>query len=407
MAQLKYPSKKFFLSFTSITFSNLIVNLSTFAVMAIAPLKLNVDGFASLSLASSSAMVLCSLTDFGLNVTIVKKYSESKSDGFLDVLLAIKGLLFAIGILALFFSFFAVGVPKFWLIAFAAGVSLNYWTGLRTCEQAQQNYTAYASANFRFAAIRLAAGSLAVYTGSWVLVLVAVYVIPPAFAAINDCRRFARRLNFFSREKFTEVATYSKIVFVSSVCFAAMPYLPQYLMHQRLSTTEVATYGLIITFIGPVSLVAYSLRTLLLPKMCQNENFLVSMFSSRREVVKLISALVGIVVLIVAVALCIDALYGAKYPKLFSGFITFSIPYLLTAVLGLFNMRLHALGAPHLEMKVNIFRLLALSCIVYAWGTTFNSIVFIAAMTIFLSEVVLTYAVWKARLEMSVIGSSL
>lgn len=368
--------------------SNLAVNLTTFFVLSLAPRFLATDGFANLSLMIAACFFGTVLLDLGLNVSAVKKYSERRDQGFLSALLVVKGGLVTASLLAIPLLFEG-GMAATAGAVVLSTAALTWWAGTRAVEQARQDFSRFARQNLLFAALRAVLGGSALLTHDWLVVALAVFVAPSLLVAAFDLRRLRRLLVLPGRDVWREIAGYSRFTYLSSLFYNAALYVPQLFISARLGPIDVGTFGLILLFLGPLSLVNTSLRTFVLPKIAASEVTQAGLIADRRvRIATLIvagAALAGIALASVG----LDLIYGSRFPELARLFAIYVGIYVAVSVLGPLNMEVHRLGAAGLEASVNGVRLLAAVVLLHALGTTLDRIVLISALVMLAGEIAL------------------
>jgi len=185
--------------------------------------------------------------------------------------------------------------------------------------------------------------------------------------------------------------SYSKIVFISGLCSFVVPYLPQYFIYSRLGTVETATYGVILVYFGPLSLLTTSLRSYLLPKLCVEGD------DGIRDATRLLmtTACAGLPLFLamVAIAPALGLAYGRRLPELPMAFALFTALYGPTALVGFYNMRVHIARAINYEMIVNISRLSIIIVLLFFFGTTLFRIIYLTLVVLVVGEGILFFVI--------------
>ena len=81
--------------------ADLIVAATAFLSLSIAPLVMNTEQFARMSLIIAVGMVLTIVLDFGLSTSAIKRYSEAGEDRWLHALAWVKITVLAIALVKL------------------------------------------------------------------------------------------------------------------------------------------------------------------------------------------------------------------------------------------------------------------------------------------------------------------
>lgn len=377
-------------SFLTVFGSGLIVNATTFAILAAAPIVLEVEEFARLSLAVAGTLFLVTLFDLGLGVSSTRHFSTTKDPAFLSLSIRARLTLCLIGGAP-------AGVAMAWppmqpyAIIVVAAVALNLWTGLRTADQAREDFASFARANFAFAAARLTFAGTALVSGSWVGVMLGLFVVPVCLIGLLKFREIVSLSAPDPRPVAGATLRYAGFVFVSAVSFAALTALPAAVAGIRLDPIAIGTLGLAATFVGPISLLNYALRLILLPKVSAN-------FGPLRPVLKpghLALALLSFCVCVGGAAGVGEVLYSDRYPDaaLVVGLMVGGA--LATTTLGLFNMDIHRLGAPGLEAAVNVGRVVFTAPAMWFAGTSTVALAGTANAFLVLGEGVLLLAILR------------
>ncbi|MCO5965388.1 hypothetical protein [Sinorhizobium meliloti] len=369
---------------------NVLVALSAFVVLAAASKAMPLTEFAELSLLMSAAMVGSCVLDFGLNTTVVKQFSASQDEAFLHGVVILKGIVFALSILASALMV-AGGLPLVWGVVAVCAGAMNLWTGLRACEQGRQNFHAYARSNALFSLARLVFGMTAILIGSWILVGLALWVAPVIAIALLKCADI-RNTNWpEARRVFSQIAAYSWIVYFSSLAFAVLPYLPLFFAKERLTTADVAAFGMVLVILGPVGILVSSVRGYALPMLVSGrEGTLLS--ASRTALV-----LTGLAAFLAAGFFVLEALYAQTLPQLAEVFLVYAGLYSLTALLGVYNLRVHRENRPMVELAGNLARLVLTCAALFAFGHSLLAIAWIAGAVLVGGELAVAFACSRSK----------
>lgn len=369
---------------------NVLVALSAFLVLATASKSMALTDFAELILLMSAAMVGSSVLDFGLNTTVIKQFSASRDEAFLHCVVILKGGVFALSILASVVVM-ASGLPPLWGAVAACAGAMNLWTGLRACEQGRQDFDAYARSNALFSLARLVFGLTAVLIGSWVLVGLALWVAPVIAIALLKSAEIRNTNLPEARRVFSQIAAYSWIVYVSSLAFAVLPYLPLFFARERLTAADVAAFGMVLVILGPVGVLVSSVRGYALPVLVSGQER--SLLSAPRMTL----VLAGLAAFLAVGFFVLEALYGQAMPHVAEVFVVYAGLYGLTALLGIFNLRVHRENRPEVELAGNLSRLVLTCAAIVAFGHSLLAIASIAGAILIAGEIAVAVASSRSK----------
>ncbi len=367
----------------SIFATNLIVNLSTIIIVAIAPWFLSTEGLSQFVLIIAATMFGHMVLDFGLNISAVKKYAEARNSSYLSILLTSKFVILVISLLSLPFML-SGGKVQFWAVAVLCAATMNWWTGLRTFEQAKQNYDAYSKANLKFAISRLFMGLIGLTSGDWLITSLAFFVGPALVVLIFEYNLVTTHLVPIKKSYIISLFKYSAFLHLDSIFHGAAMYLPQVFIASRLGATEIGTFGLIMSFAAPLSLVNASLRAYLLPRICTGDIQGRTLLVNPKFPIGLLALLLATGGGLMLASAILDFLYGANYPQLSKMFVVYMAFSILSITVSLFNIEVHRLGMIRLYATIRGISFTILLFLLWQYGTNFQSIVWIAS-TMFLA----------------------
>jgi len=368
--------------------SNLAVNLSSFLVLAIAGRVMQVEQFATLSLIVAMSQLGSSALDLGINVGTVKKYSEKKEQRFLSTLIWLKLAVYAVCVAFVFLGYMG-GVPAYWLVVIACAASIDLWSGARALDQARTDFGSFAQANILFAILRIPLSVIGIITGNAVLVAAGLYIGPLLAIALYKWRATASHTERLDVDTGSEVLRYALPVYVSSTMYTFAIYCPQFFISHRLDAVAVATFGVLLTFLGPLVLLNASVRVYLLPLVAGSAIRRSDILSNRR-VVAMVWGLLGVAFVGLAIsAVLIEKIYGQKYPGIALPFAIFIGLNFLCLLIGEFNIEVHRLGRIKIEAVVNFARLAVLVTVLWLFGSDLLSIVILSGLTMVVGEIVL------------------
>lgn len=375
--------------------ADLIVAATAFLTLSIAPLVMSTEQFARMSLIIAVGMVLTIVLDFGLSTSAIKRYSEAGEDRWLHAMAWAKIAVFVI-VLPVAAIIWAMHGSYFFAMALLIGAGMSLWGGVRLLDSARQRFDAYLGSNLKLAAFRFVTVPPALFlagTAGWIVI--ALFVVPIAILCALRVRQEPRMLAPPDHATRAGLFSYAPAVYISAITYSALPYLPQLVLHARFDEIAVASFGIVTTFIAPFSMVLVALRTYLTPRILrQTDKNFSSPFSAEGAKLLAIAVALGLGA-VAALTLFIALVYGARYPMAASLFAGFSVFFVLTSMLGLFNIRLHAHSLPQLDMWVNVARVLGAGLVLYFFGQSPLAIAMLTGLVMFLGEVALLF--WVER----------
>jgi len=372
--------------------SGLAVNLSTFAVLAIAPLALSLEDFAQLTFGVTAVMFLVSVLDLGLSITSTRYFAATKNLAFLSFSIRARLILFA----ALAIPTVGIGLvweeARSYTIPLFCALALNFWMGLRAADQARESFLSYSRANLALACSRILFAGAGMLTGSWDAVLFGLFAAPVLVIAILKAREVLRLVSVDPKPASSLTTHYATFVFASSATYAALTALPIAVATWRLDPVAVGTMGIAVTFVGPLSLLNNALRLVLLPRVSASATIMRYNVSAVRWTL----AIATCATVVAMAAIVAEHFYSAKYPLvglvvaiMFSGTI-------VVMALGFLNLDIHRQGVPALEAAVNACRLIVAGPALWFAGISVLPLAVTAAALMMLGEATLFSAV-RAR----------
>jgi len=385
-------------SHTAVTFfSTFAIQATTFAILALAALLLPVTDFARLSLIVAVVMLSSGLFEWGLNITATKMYGDTHDEGYLRLAFVFRLALVPVGT-AVGAAVALTGEPDIG-VGIGLGTLLNVWNGIRATDQARQDYASFTRSSVVFAGLRAVAGlTVLLASGEPLLLAVAIYAVPVAASALSASARLARHAFSQPWPPLAGSFGYAVHVYLNAVTFIAIPYVPQFFISSRLDATAIGTYGLILTFVGPISLLVYSIRSVLLPKMLGSASAFEDILWSGRGLA-LIAALWSTLIAGGAVlAYVLGVVYGARYQEIGATFLIFFIGFSGTSAIGLYSLSVHTRGIPKLASLVGIAKLLVLIPALLFYGDSLTGVVSAVAAVMLGFEILLALILlWSKR----------
>jgi O-antigen/teichoic acid export membrane protein len=373
----------------AIFIANAVAGFSVTIVSATAARLLPIAAYAAFSVMTAIAMVASMALDFGLSTATLKRYSGSKDPGYLILYSRIRFAIF-VGAIA-FAAVLSLLQLTQWAFGIACGAGLALWTSTRTIDQMQQNYRDYLGHSLALGLLRLTLGIAAIVTRRPGLIAVAIFVVPVVLVVIRG-DALSSILKPQPLPHIRTLSGYASATYVSALTYSAALYIPQYIAKLRLAPIDVSELGLILSLMGPLSLVNASFRIYLLPKFAGNDNWFSSLGTRRVAGAFGLFGIVGLAV-IAGVAIFLQLIYGDRFPSIGAAYASFAGPYILVTMLGFFNVRVHQVGIPGREAMVNILRLLSLIVFVPILATSLFPLIWASIGIITLFEVLLTIIV--------------
>jgi O-antigen/teichoic acid export membrane protein len=367
--------------------STLAIQVTTFVILASAGLVLDTAPFARLSLIVAAAMLASALFELGLNVSSTKFYGDTRDDAFLRTAFLTRLLCVPLGCV-LGLAVALTGHADIGL-GIGLGAALNLWNGMRASDLARQDYESFVATSLSFAGLRGVAGLGALYaTRDPVLTALASYALPIVCVALSHSARFAVEA-FGPRRPVADMLWYATHVYLNALTFIAIPYVPQFFIASRLDATAVGTYALILTLTGPISLLVYSLRSVLLPKMLGGASSFEDMMWSRRGLLTIAALCAAAAAGGVLLGNGLDILYGHRFPEIGSAFIVFFVGFSASAIIGFYSLSVHTQGVPHISTAVGVVKFVVLLVLLTLTHRSLFDVVVLTSLVMVAGEVVL------------------
>lgn len=347
-------------SFSTVLGSGLVVNASTFAIMALAPITLSVQDFAKLALSVTGVMFLATLMDLGLSVTSIRQFAATKNPAYVALSIKFRVLLFLIiSPLAITLCFWPELRP--YAVALIGAASLNIWTGLRAADQAREEFTGLAKANLTFSVTRLVFAGAGLASHSWIGVLIGMFPAPVLIIAAYKAKDLLRNIRADTTPVLSSSVVYARYVFLSAVCYNGLMALPTAIAGVKLDPIALGTIGLANTLIAPVALLNAAARLVLMPRVSANGMSLRSILSPTKVIMGL-----ALTLLFATTAGLLGAFfYSEKFPMSGPVISIMTAGLIVTSILGLMNLEIHRIGAPSLEAIANLMRLIVTTSILW------------------------------------------
>ena len=381
--------------------STLAIQATTFAILALAALLLPIGDFARLSLIVAATMLANGLFELGLNLTSTKMYGDTRDEAFLRTAFLIRLLCVPVGCLLGLAVALGWGATDIGL-GVGLGAALNLWNGIRASDQARQDYRSFVTASLAFAALRAVAGLGVLYAArDPVLTAVAIYALPIAGAVFSASARYTAEAFTGARRPVGDMLWYATHVYLTALAFIAIPYVPQFVIASRLDATAVGTYGLILTFTGPISLLVYALRSVLLPKMLGGGSRFEDMLWSWRGLLAIIAMWTLLMTGGVLLGYGLEKFYADKFPGIGSAFLIFFLGFSATAMIGLYSLSVHTLGMPQISTAIALAKVAALLVLLQLTGSTLRDVIVLTAIVMVAGGVALAALLATRRYGMA------
>lgn len=379
-------------------FSSIFVQAATFGVQSLSAALLPVPAFADFSLIVAAAMISVAFFDLGLGLTATKKYCEFLDEGFLRASFFVWSLLVPVGAMIGLFVAEALGFRNVGL-GIAIGAALNIWNGVRSVEQARQDYRSFLRSNLAFGAVRVIVGLAALWlTQSPAIVALCIYVAPLVVLPLTASSfRFAVDAFRAPRRPLADIAGYALPVYVNAVSFFALTFLPQFFVNARLGPVEAGTYGVILTFTAPTTLVIATIYNVLLPKFLDSRSSLEDRLWSREGAVLMTGAILCIFLAGAVGGYVVYFLYGHRFPEIGPAFALYFVGYSISVTLGIYTLSVHTIGVPTLPMVIHCIKLLLTLVLLFLFGSTLLIVISLTTAMMIAGQCAVIFFLFLAR----------
>lgn len=357
-----------------LTLCNVLNNAVTFITSAAIAALVSAEEFGVFSVAVNVTMMVFTVTEAGLSLSLVRHYSHEKNEEIRqDILRAGAVLRLAIAFALLMLAIplgFALSlllspdhpISKELTISVMAAGALGLWASARSVQQATQNYKYYARLTLQYGLTRLIVVGLFYAAGmrEAVLYLAALYLVSPLITAAGFYRTFNRRFHLNMSAlwlpQIKSLFAYGKWVlastFLSPLCYT----LPLFLLMSLRGPEDAAPYGVGLMFGAIVAPLADALGIYIVPKVTAFSNPLEVRIYIRRVLRFFGPFLAGVAVTIALCSVAYAIVFSHKYPE---GMLVAQIllgANLLASYGGFVNCVTHYFGTPHLNMLANLVK---------------------------------------------------
>lgn len=353
-----------------LTISNAVQNSVTFLIILWVSKLLDPSDFGVFTISISVIMMMALALDFGVSLSLVKYYNDSKKTDIEKAIFIPAAALIrlAASILLVFLAYLiTITINDFrFILIFFASMTMSWWAFFRSVNQAKQNYNQYTFYTLLFSFLRVAFFILSMMSGqdSVTIFIMALYVFPPIFIFAYHLiyKKFKILKYYYFNKAFFKKAilliSYGKWIFASMLLFPLVTNIPLWLAGKIDELSSAGAYGIGIYFAGAIAPLREAIRIYMFPKimnfqsMNDAHHYLVTIKSRLIYSLPLIFCFGGISILVQ------QAINGEKYASAsIIIFIMISVQ-IVTMFTNLIGAILHFLGKPHIDTVINIFRVL-------------------------------------------------
>lgn len=378
--------------------TTLTIQITTFAILLTASLLLTVEAFSKLSLIVAATMLANTFLDFGLNLTSTKFFGDSRDERYFLAAFRVRLLFLPLSVALA--AILLVVTPSLQTVGIGilCGAFLNLWNGVRAADQAREKYSSFARSSIIFAALRAICGALAlVITRDPITIALCLYLFPVIAIITSNSGQYLVRALRESGRGTKRMYGYAFYIYVNALGYVGLQYLPQFFVAERFDAVAIGTYGLLVTFAAPLSLLVYSLRAVLLPKILVHGSGIEEAMWSWRGFIAISSIALLLSLAGALVALLLDQLYGPQFPEFRQNFTIFFTGFAITSCIGLYSLSVHTLGLPKAAMWIALGKSAALVFLLALFGSTLAEVVVIASLIKVFGEIALATLLFHAR----------
>ena len=363
--------------------ANLLNNGTVFLANMLIARNCAPETFGAFSVAVNVALMTLTVSEFGMNYSMIRLYQEHGSDAVKSRCVLLANLYFkvaVVGVLALS-SLLASGPLARVLLndagaatligtALVSGGVLGVWSFFRCYFQVLGNFRAMALLTVSYALLRLLVLGPLLWrqdAASPEFLLLGVYILPLAAVLCISLISFGRRVSLAPplAADFWDVGRdtlhYSKWVALTGISYSLIQQSLVFIVSSLGGVRQAALLGAGLVFTAVFSMVNDAVFQVLYPK--------VAAFSPeklrdyRRRLLRLFPAFfLGATLVMALLSLLMVFCLGETYRASLAIFWTTGYAVGLTAYLGLYSMALHTLKRPQLAARVNLATL-ALFCV--------------------------------------------
>lgn len=356
--------------------SNVFNNTVTFITGFLIAANVSTESFGVYSVALNVAMVIFSIGELGMGISIVRSYNQTTlEDVRRNVLLAGMSIKLIISVILITISF-----PLGWLLsnvlspeypikqelmlAVVCASVLGLWSFVRIMYQAKQDYRPYAGLTLSYGLVRLILVGLLFLAGiqTAAYYLVALYLLGPLLVAGISFYRFVSKMSLRIDAivicQVKSLLSYGKWVLIGNILYPLCFSLPLFLIMRIDGPGMAAEFAVGLMFVAIIAPFNDAMRAFVLPK--------VTGFQCATDAKKYISKirrfflpyLASLLIVLVACGFVHELFLGEKYPDSLLNIEILMFASGLTVFGGILNIVAHYLSLPHLDAWVNIGRIL-------------------------------------------------
>jgi O-antigen/teichoic acid export membrane protein len=375
-------SKTFSSNVGYIFLANLLNNLTIFIANIIIARKFGHEVFGLFSVAVNIALTTLMISEFGMNLTMIRFYKlhiddYEKRNAVLFWNLYFKTAVF--GGLLLIALLFSNLISRFLIqdknqtlligIALLSGGVLGFWSYFKAYFQATNRFKVIAVTTLIYAILRL------VFLGFFILkplehfeelLFLGVYIFPLFFVLFFTVGIFRRefllkrpdknKLQSIGKETFR----YSKWVAISGITYVLIQKNMVFIVTAFGGLKQVSILSAALIFTAAFSLINDSVVQVLFPRMVELTGAEISRY--RIKMLRVIPfVFIGLVVLMAVLSLVMIVALGEKYRASLAIFWIMGIGTALSITVGFYNIFLHTLRKPEFQAYVNISMLVLFS----------------------------------------------
>ncbi len=374
-------------SLLSVTSATVVSNAMGFVLNLLAAKTLGRVNFGLFSLAYSVATMTATIGEVGLNITMIRLFNKYEEDrqrqaallGSVLVFKAFVLLLIALTSLPLGRTVargLGVGANegRLFTVALVTGGILLFWNYVQAFLQSHRSFIKLTVYLLAHAAIRLVclAVNYAFWSRSPLTWLVATYTVP---IIILSASGFLPQIHVLggatvkhartSLRQLCEALRYSKWVSLSTIAYASLLSVVQFILSVQTSPAEVGIFSAGITFTMAFSMLNTALRAVLFPQVTAlNGPQQMNRYLTR---LRRLAPYYGITAVLAIGLLAIFQWFvlGQEYRAALMVFLITSAAISLAVFLGLGTMVVHTMMKPYIDAYVNVARVVLMAALAF------------------------------------------
>lgn len=367
-------------------FSNALSNLTMFVANIVIAHSYSYQVFGLYSIASAIALTTLSISEFGMNLTMVRLYKSHIDDSEKAKAVLVANFYFKAVVLVTLVAASIVCGEMFSelftkssehqaliLLSLTAGGLLGFWSYTKAFCQAFEWFHQIAYLTLGYALARLAALCLII---SWPigptpeLLFAGMYILPLLVVISLGHMIMRRKCSFFTVHRLSvinairESLCYSRWVAASGISFVLIQQSMIFIAARVGDLKQVALLNIAISFASVFALLNDSWQQVLFPKLATLTGEGITSYKAQVFRVLpwfLVSCLAGIALLAVLMGLVLGGAYKESVPL----FVVISLGAAGTIAAGLFSILVHSIRRPDISFYVNALTL----CLVVSIGS--------------------------------------